>query len=132
MSRENVELVQSAYDAYFRGDVQGLLELVAPDVVVEQPPEQPDVSTYEGHDGLLKAMADWTGAWEDFRIEVLRMIDAGAHVLVTVRQGGRGHGSGIEIEDEYTFIHTIEDGKVVRWRMFRSEREALEAVGLPE
>lgn len=128
MSRDNVELVQAAYDAYFRGDLPGLLEHVAPDVVVEQPPEQPDFSTFTGHDGLLQAMADWTDAWDDFRFEVLRMVDCDPHVLVHVRQVGRGKGSGIEVEGEYSFVHTVQGGQVVRWRMFRSEREALEAV----
>ena len=43
MSKDNVELVKAAFDAYFRGDEPGLLELIAPDIVITQFPEQVDV-----------------------------------------------------------------------------------------
>ncbi len=132
MSRENVEVVSAAYDAYLRGDINGLLELASPDVVVEQPPEQADVRSYRGHDGLMQAIRDWTGEWDDYRLEVIHMRDADGHVLVTVRQRGRGKASGLEVESVFTFVHTVEAGRVASWRMFTSEAEALDAVGTSE
>ena len=61
MSQRNLDLVQSAFNAYFRGDEPALLELVAPDVVITQFPDQVDGREYLGHDGFRQVMADWTG-----------------------------------------------------------------------
>ncbi len=132
MSRESVQVVRAAYEAYLRGDVAGMLERVAPDVVVHQPPDQVDARTSVGHEGLLAIMGEWIGEWEDYRVEMLRMVDADPHVVVTIRQSGRGKGSGVEVESEYAFVYTVEAGKVAQWRMFTSEDQALQAVGVPE
>ena len=132
MSRENVEIVQAAFDAYSRADFDRLLELASPEIVVNQPQEQPDLQTYEGHDGLMRALAEWVGEWDDYEVEVLQAIDADPHVMAKVRQRGRGKASGVEIESTMSWVFTMEDSKIVRWRMFLSEQEALEAVGLRE
>ena len=132
MSRENVEVVQAAFDAYSRADLDRLLEVTSPEIVVNQPQEQPDLQTYEGHDGLMRALAEWVGEWDGYQVEVLRVIDADPHVMAKVRQRGRGKASGVEIESTMSWVFTMEGSKIVRWRMFLSEQEALEAVGLRE
>ncbi|TMM08167.1 MAG: hypothetical protein E6G05_01820 [Actinobacteria bacterium] len=63
MSKENLQIVRAAFDAYFRGDVPAMLELVDPGVVVTQLPDQPDPQTFHGREGLLRSMAEWTGQW---------------------------------------------------------------------
>jgi ketosteroid isomerase-like protein len=130
MSQANVEVVQAAFAAYFRGDEPALLELAAPDVIVTQRPDQPDVRDYHGHDGLIQAMTEWVGAWDDYVIEMLRVRDIDDLVFVVIRQRGRGKASGVPIEGEATFVFRVRHGKVVRWQMFGSEQEALKAVGL--
>ena len=45
---------------------------------------------------------------------------------------GRGKGSGVEVEADFAFVFTIRQGKLLRWQMFTSREEALEAAGLPE
>jgi hypothetical protein len=46
----------------------------------------------------------------------------------------RGHGTGSDAPWEQTQWHVAEwrDKKVIRWRIFMSESEALEAAGLRE
>jgi ketosteroid isomerase-like protein len=129
MSQENVELVQAAFDAYFRGDEPGLLELVAADVVVTQFPEQVDVRDYHGHEGLRQVMAEWIGSWDDWSIQILGVRALGDLVLATARQRGRGRGSGAPMEAEATFVFTVRGGLIERWQMFSSEAQALEAQG---
>jgi ketosteroid isomerase-like protein len=132
MSKENLQVVQAVLDAYFRGDEPAMLALVDPNVVVTQLPDQPDVQSYHGHEGGLRAVADWMEAWDDYSLDVLGMLEMNDHVLVSCRQRGRGKGSGIEMEAEVYFLFTVGGGKLVSWQMFPSEREALEAAGLTE
>lgn len=47
-------------------------------------------------------------------------------------QVGRGKGSGVEVEGDVAFVFTVRQGKLVRWQMFTSRAEALEAAGLAE
>ncbi len=127
---ENLELVQAVFDAYFRGDEPAVLALAAPDIVITQFPEQIDAREYHGHDGFRQVMADWTGTWDDWSIEILGAREVGDLVLATARQRGRGKGSGAPIEAEAAFVFTLRDGVIARWQMFSSEEQALQAVGL--
>lgn len=109
-----------------------MLELVAEDVVVTQFPEQADVHDYHGHDGLQQVMAEWIGFWDDWSIEILNARELGDRVLASAHQQGRGKGSGAPIEAEVTFVFTMRGGKIARWQMFRSEPQAIEALGLEQ
>ena len=129
---ENLELVQAVFDAYFRGDERALLALTAADVLITQFPEQVDAGEYRGHDGFRQVMADWTGSWDDWSIELLSAREVGDLVLATARQRGRGKGSGAPMESEATFVFTVREGLISRWQMFSSEQQALKAVGLEE
>jgi ketosteroid isomerase-like protein len=130
VSRRNRETVQAAFDAYYRGDMERVAELADPDLVVTQTAEMPDGETFRGRQGFAKAIDVWAEAWDDFRVERLCTRDIGDHVLTTVRQRARGKRSGVEVEGLFTFVFTLKAGRLVRWRMFADEEEALEAVGL--
>jgi ketosteroid isomerase-like protein len=130
MSQENIDVVKRGIDAYLRGDESGMLEMAASDIIVTQFPDQPDLRDYHGHEGLMEVMGRWIGAWDDWSIEILGIRDVADLVFVSARQRGRGKGSGVPVEGEVTLVFTVRQGKIARWQMFSSEREALEGVGL--
>jgi ketosteroid isomerase-like protein len=132
MSQENVELVQGAVAAYFRGDERALREVTDPDLTATTRPDQPDVRDHHGADGLIAFLGEWAEAWEDYSFEILRFSDLGDVVIATARQRGRGKRSGVPIDDEVTFVFSVRNGKLVRLQMFGDEHQALEALGLPE
>jgi ketosteroid isomerase-like protein len=127
MPGENLKVVQAAFEAYFRGDEPAMLERMDSDIIVTQFPEQPDVRPYHGHEGMDQAIAEWTDTWDDYSIEVIDMREVGGHVLVSLHQRGRGKGSGIDVQGQTYFVLTVRSGKVVRWQMFSSEEQAMEA-----
>src|SRR5262245_17335228 len=45
-------------------------------------------STYEGVDGALAFLAEWSGAWDAWRLEVGALHDAGDKVVAVIRQHG--------------------------------------------
>jgi ketosteroid isomerase-like protein len=130
MSRQNLEAVKAAFDAYYRGDIERVSELADPELVVTQTAEMPDAQTFHGRRGFIEAIEAWEEAWDDFRVEPLRVRDIGEHVLATVRQRARGKRSGVDVEGLLTFLFTIKAGKLVRWRMFADEAKALEVIGV--
>jgi ketosteroid isomerase-like protein len=133
MSQENIEIVRNAFDAFTRGDLEGVLRVCDENIVITQPPELPGASPQQrGHNGMLEAFGIWPEQWDDYQIEILRIADPGDYVVVTTKQGGRGKQSGVEVEMEFTFVFTVRDEKVVEWQIFMHEDQALEAAGLSE
>jgi hypothetical protein len=45
---------------------------------------------------------------------------------------GKGGGSGVEVNAEAAWLHTIQDGLIVHLRSFATWKEALETAGLQE
>jgi len=129
MSEENVEVVRQMYDAYSRGDNEAALAAFDPEVEMDAS-VRPEGGVYRGRQGIAEALRTWSGTWEDFKIEVEEMIDAGERVLVVEHQTGRGKGSGIPL-DEHTFSSfTCEAGKSDRLVWVPTRAAALAAAGL--
>ena len=57
-------------------------------------------------------------------------VEAGEHVVVTVRYAARGRGSGIAYGERLFDVYTMRDGLCVRKWEFRDRAEALEAAGI--
>jgi uncharacterized protein len=131
MAEADVEVVEAAFQAWFRGDEPAMMALVHPEIVVTQIPEQVDVRPYRGHDGLREVMADWIGTWEDYAIEPVETREVGHGVVSAVRQSGRGRGSGIAMDADTWFVWHVRDGKIVRWQIFATEQQALAAAAEP-
>ena len=51
--------------------------------------------------------------------------------MAQVRAEGRGTGSGIALERDIWLVAQLRDGRLKSWAFFRTEEEALQAVGLP-
>jgi ketosteroid isomerase-like protein len=133
MSQENVEIVGNAFGAFTRGDIEGVLRLCDEDILITQPRELPGVSQQQhGHSGVLEAFSIWPEQWDDYRMEILRMVDSGDHVVVTTRARGRGKQSGVEVEMEFSFAFCVRNERIVEMRIFMREDQALEAAGLSE
>ena len=130
MSQENVEIIRRIYVAYGRGDIEGAVAELDPEVEWSEPPRSPGaVRPYRGHEGARRSLSAWVRAWDEYRLELDELIDAGDQVLAKARQIVRGKGSGIEIEQPLFSVWTLRNGKVLRLRMYHDQAEALEAAG---
>jgi uncharacterized protein len=133
MSQENVEIVRTAFRAFQRGDMDGVLRRCDENIEIAQPVELPGVSPRQhGHAGVLEAFAIWPEQWDDYEIEILRLSEVGAHIVVTTMQRGRGRESGVQVEMPFTFVFSVRAGRITEWLLFMHEEQALEAVGLAE
>jgi ketosteroid isomerase-like protein len=145
MSRENVEVMSRIYaalDLSQPGSVGGASvpaelfgELIDAEIEWLGPPEFPDLAEpHYGHEGVTRYLAKIAEAIDDYRMVRERFIDAGDdRVLVLSREGGRGVGSGAEVETHLTaHLWTLKNGKAVRMQSYWERADALEAVGLSE
>ena len=131
MSRENLEIVTRAFEAFERGDFDAILRDCDEDIVVRQPDLLGQL-TQHGHAGVLEAFELWPNQWDDYGQEILYTREVGDHVVVHTRQWGRGKASGINLEMPVTHVFTIRNEKATEWQLFLREDEALKAAGLRE
>jgi ketosteroid isomerase-like protein len=134
MSQENAERMRAAYDAWNRQDLAAFLNFFAPAHVFHTsgvfPSHDP---VYRGRERLREFWEAFHDAWERVDIKVDRLSDLGdERVLALVNFDAVGRGSGVEVQREFAFLSTFEEGLVVETRSYASQSEALEAVGLSE
>ena len=136
MSQENVEIVQEVM-RLFSLAAEGrptpeLLELIAPDVVIDMTRRVFNPDTYEGHAGLRRLGKEVSEVWAQFKVEPERFIDVGERVVVIETRSARGRESNVEVGMRSGVIWTLRDGKVVRMETDLDPAEALQVAGLSE
>jgi ketosteroid isomerase-like protein len=134
MSEENVEIVRKGWEAWARGDLDGLFELWDPEIIfkTEHFHDWPE-SDYRGRDGFRQFLAEWLDVWGDYEVTVDEVLAASdGRVVSLFRQTGTGRQSGVPMELDMAQIATLREGKMIELDNYDSPAEALEAVGLPE
>lgn len=126
MSQENVELARRAFQAFNDRDLDTVLAGLHDDVEVF-PRIAAVEGGYRGHDGVRRWWAQLLGAFPDFHVEILEVRDLGEFMVLALRLRGRGAESATPIDAAVWHVNQFRDGKVVSWRVYTSELEALEA-----
>ncbi len=125
---DSANVVRAAFDAFQRGDVDGVLARCDEAIAITQPPELVDApSTQRGHAGVLEAFAVLPQQWDDFQVDVLDIAEERERVLVTTVNRGRSKDSGIEVETRFPFVFRVHAGKITDWRIFVREADARDA-----
>jgi ketosteroid isomerase-like protein len=111
------ELVRGAYEAFGRGDVPAVLEVLADDVSWNAPDVIPQGGSFHGRDGAGQFFQGLGGAWEELRLDVEDVIEGGDNVVGFGRATGRLRGGG---DSGYGFVHifTVSGGRVIRFREY--------------
>ena len=90
---------------------------------------------YKGvYRGREQQQAFWDEFWstfEDSQLEIHSITEAGSKIVVwnTAHMWGR---DGIEVTARSALVFTVENGEIIRLRLFQERAEALEAAGLRE
>ncbi len=125
---QRVELTLKAWRAYRDGDLEGVLSVFHPDVVVHVPIDLANSGTYRGHDEFVRWLAAWLEAWESFDMQIVDAVAVGdRHVVCRVNQTGIGRGSGIEVNQELGWLFEIRDLVTVYIGLFGDFDSALAA-----
>ena len=132
MSQENVELVRSIYTDT-RGLTAGASGKVAPDAEFDLSDAYPDAPVLRGIEEFrrFRDSGPWSGAPIQFEPERFFSVDE-ERVLVFVQVAATGRESGVAVAMPVAHEFTIRDNLVVRFKVYGSREQALEAVGLRE
>jgi ketosteroid isomerase-like protein len=86
--------------------------------------------SYRGHEGLIQGLEQFSEAFEPWEIRPERALDFGDRVLALGSFRGTARAGGIEWEQDFSQLVTLENGLVVRDRFFYSWEQGLRAAGL--
>jgi ketosteroid isomerase-like protein len=131
MSSENVDLIRTAYDAYTRGDVSGILGLIDRDVewtYLDPAFEDPEPQVCHGRHELQAAMERQTQ--RGLHAELEEVAGNADRVMVVVRTPGIDAYRLRKADDRNFAVFTVREGRIVAFRDCRDRAEALKEAGI--
>lgn len=133
MSQENVEQQYRAADAFSRRDLDALLAICHPDIVLVSRHLELDGSGHlRGHAAVRRWWETLLSVYPDFTSEIEEVRDLGDVTVARQLFRGQGIKSGAQMEQSQWQVTRWRDNKAVWWRSFPTEAEALKAAGLRE
>jgi ketosteroid isomerase-like protein len=123
------KVVLRAVAAFMARDLDGLLALADPQIVLRSLLTEPERPLYHGHEGVREWFDAVFGVFPDWRPEPRRPShDENGAVVVPLDVTATGAGSGAPIDQTYWLGARVEADKIRFFGFFRTEADALEAV----
>jgi ketosteroid isomerase-like protein len=134
MSRENVERVRRATEAYNRRDLDGIVKNYAPDAVVDWSNSRGvEAGVYRGHSEIRAFVRRFLATWDEVRIEI---VDGPVEVedgLVLAENVAYLRGrDGIEVQARSAWLVRFRDGEQTSLTLYQTRHDALEAAEVSE
>jgi ketosteroid isomerase-like protein len=134
VASENVELLHGVFTAWNRGDLEWILERLAPEF------EYQTVGLFPGIERVYRAKEGWTkfwktirDPWESITIHLERVVDLGDSVVELTAFNAKGKESGIDVTLKYANIVCFRDGMFSRFVGYGEDWvAALKAAGASE
>jgi ketosteroid isomerase-like protein len=132
MPQQHIDLVRSAYEAYNRRDVEGVMSRFDPDIDWHVPDSLAwgdHVRGLEAIGRFFEGLRPYMG--DDHQVAIDELIDAGDRVVALVHIQGRAAVTGLDLSGMGVDGHiwTLRDGRVVAVRMYGGTGDALAEIG---
>jgi ketosteroid isomerase-like protein len=132
MSHKNVEIVKSLYAAFSRGDVEGVLGVMSPDIVWNEADDFPyaDDNPYHGPMAVAEGVFGRTASeWDEFGVEVAEILDAGETVIALGRYVGTFKATGKPQNTQVAHVWRLSDGKITQFQQYANTLHVARVTG---
>jgi uncharacterized protein len=127
-TQENVQLVKEGYAAFSRGDIPGLLALLAEDVEWQIPGAGlPTAGTYRGHEGVANFFQKLSQAADILDFQPREFVAEGDRVVVFGWERTKVKATNRTVELDWIMAFTIRSGKVAKFREYTDTKALAEA-----
>ncbi len=117
-STTHSQLISSLYDAFKRGDIPYILNLIAPDATWRQSKMLPWGGDYKGPQGAGEFFQKLDAAMETVSFEVRENIERGEEVFSFGSYAGRSRKTGRIGNAEWMFRWRVQGGKIISWESY--------------
>ena len=129
MAQDNVDVIESAYSAFRKGDIEAVLQYFAESAEIVVPESLPWGGNYEGPEGMRTFIAKSLDHFTEFKAVPEKVLGADDnHVIVVARNSGRTK-SGNRVEQTVVWVYQLREGAITSARVFSDTAAILEAIG---
>jgi ketosteroid isomerase-like protein len=129
MAKDNVDVVQHAWDSFSRGDIEGAVEVIAPSAETRVSESVPWGGTYVGPDGFRDFLYKLNQAFDTFKATPEKVLGADDnHVIVVAKTKGKVKGGGT-VEGTNVWIYQLRDGLIADAEGWGDTAQVLQALG---
>ena len=128
------QLVHQLYDAFNRGDLDGSLAELHPEVVVHlaMDPMEPVAGSrreLRGHDGVRAFFELLYESWEEGSVQIKQIIEGADGRALSFETWSVRGPQGIQLDTELVDVYGFRDGLIASCDGFRDKNEALATFG---
>ncbi len=118
--RTNVDVVQRSYEAFGRGDIPALLDLLTDDVewTLQGPSRITFAGPHRGREGVAEFFSLLEETIEFQQFEPREFVAQGDTVVVVGYERNLIKPTGRTFEQEWAHVYTLRDGKIIKHRSF--------------
>ncbi|MEO7123405.1 MAG: nuclear transport factor 2 family protein [Lacisediminihabitans sp.] len=110
----NYDIIAAHYAASDRGDLEGILAPLAPDVSWTEAAGFPCAGTYIGPEAVRKGVFERLAAeWDGYTASIEKILDAGDTIVGVGTYSGTNKATGRSFEARLAHFWQLADGKVV-------------------
>ena len=118
-------MVQRTFQLLVGRDIEGVLRMYAPEVVVKAP-DFTDAGLLHGHEGLMQWMSRWNEEWGAYDLDVQDVDAVGErHVVATVMVTGQEQQGGAQVKRLACWVTEIRSREGVYIEVVGSPERAL-------
>ena len=118
--QNNLGLVRMGYDAFGRGDIDGLLNLLDDNVewITPGPSDLPVAGTRRGHQAVGEFFKALTETFETLDFQAKEFLAQGDRVVVIGTDTSRVRATGKTLEFNWVHSFVVKNGKIVNFREY--------------
>jgi len=118
--QQNLDIVRRGYEAFGRGDIEGLVSLMADDVtwITPGPSDLPTAGERRGHDQVREFFRIVNELFQFDVFEPHTFIAQGDRVVVLGSDALKLKSSGEALQEAWAHDFTLKDGKIVAFREY--------------
>ena len=130
MSNETSDVVRRGYEAFGRGDIEGLISLLDENVewISSGPPEVPTAGTRRGHEQVREFFQTVNELFEFDRFEPQTFIAQDDKVVVLGVDAVRLRANNQALEDNWAHVFTVRNGKITHFQEYIDTSALVEAL----
>ncbi len=126
----NIELVEGLYAAFRAGDIEKVLGMMHPEIAWTETAGYKYGGFFNSPQAVLdNVFAKIPGDYEDFAVEVDRLIDGGKVVVMQGHYVGTGKATGQKVRAAVAHAIEVADGKIVRFDQYVDSATINAAIG---
>jgi ketosteroid isomerase-like protein len=118
-TQDNLKIAQGIYTAFGQGDIPAILDVLADDVELHEPPggEPPFTGIYKGRDGAGAFFQRMIEAVDVLMLEPQEYVAQGDTVVVLGHYRFRAKATGITYDTDWAMVWWFRGGKVAKFQI---------------